>query len=97
MSFYKILVIGDSGVGKTSLINRIVYNSFAKKYNVTLGCELAVKTLEINGKSIRIQFWDLAGQDRLGSISRLFCRDTDGALVVNDVTREKSLEQNMTS
>lgn len=93
MSFYKVLVIGEVGVGKTSLVNRIVYNSFSEKYKATIGCEFGLKIIEIKGESVRIQLWDLAGQDRLGGISKLYCRDANGALVVNDVTREKSLEQ----
>lgn len=93
MSFYKVLVIGEVGVGKTSLVNRIVYNSFSEKYKATIGCEFGLKIIEIRGESVRIQLWDLAGQDRLGGISKLYCRDANGALVVNDVTREKSFEQ----
>lgn len=93
MSFYKVLVIGEVGVGKTSLVNRIVYNSFSEKYKATIGCEFGLKIIEVKGESVRIQLWDLAGQDRLGGISKLYCRDANGALVVNDVTREKSLEQ----
>jgi small GTP-binding protein len=93
MSFYKVLVIGDVGVGKTSMVNRIVYNTFSEKYKATIGCEFGLKILEINGESVRIQLWDLAGQDRLGGISRLYCRDANGAIVVNDVTREGNLKQ----
>lgn len=93
MSFYKVLVIGDVGVGKTSMVNRIVYNTFSEKYKATIGCEFGLKIIEINGESVRIQLWDLAGQDRLGGISRLYCRDANGAIVVNDVTREDSLKQ----
>ena len=93
MSFYKVLVIGDVGVGKTSMVNRIVYNTFSEKYKATIGCEFGLKIIEINGDSVRIQLWDLAGQDRLGGISRLYCRDANGAIVVNDVTREGSLKQ----
>lgn len=93
MSFYKVLVIGEVGVGKTSLVNRIVYNSFSEKYKATIGCEFGLKIVEVQGENVRIQLWDLAGQDRLGGISKLYCRDANGALVVNDVTREKSLEQ----
>lgn len=93
MSFYKVLVIGDVGVGKTSMVNRIVYNTFSEKYKATIGCEFGLKIIEINGESIRIQLWDLAGQDRLGGISRLYCRDANGAIVVNDVTREGNLKQ----
>lgn len=93
MSFLKILVIGDVSTGKTSLVNRIVYNSFSEKYKATIGCEFGLKIMEINGESIRVQLWDLAGQDRLGGISRLYCRDANGALVVSDVTREDTIEK----
>ena len=86
-------MIGEVGVGKTSLVNRIVYNSFSEKYKATIGCEFGLKIIEVRGENVRIQLWDLAGQDRLGGISKLYCRDANGALVVNDVTREKSLEQ----
>ncbi|CAG9309890.1 unnamed protein product [Blepharisma stoltei] len=93
MSFFKVLVIGDVGVGKTSLVNRIVYNTFTEKYKATIGCEFGLKIIEINGEPVRVQLWDLAGQDRLGGISRLYCRDANGALVVTDATREGTLEQ----
>lgn len=93
MSFFKVLVIGDVGVGKTSMVNRIVYNTFTEKYKATIGCEFGLKIIEINGEPVRVQLWDLAGQDRLGGISRLYCRDANGALVVTDATREGTLEQ----
>ena len=55
MSFYKVLVIGEVGVGKTSLVNRIVYNSFSEKYKSTIGCEFGLKIIQINGENVRIQ------------------------------------------
>ena len=93
MSFYKVLVIGESGVGKTSLTNKIVFNTFAEKYKATIGCEFGLKIIEIDGQSSRIQLWDLAGQDRLGGISRLYCRDASGAIVVADCTNPASIEK----
>ena len=93
MNFHKILVIGDVAVGKTSLVNRVVYNSFSEKYKATIGCEFGIKMMKIDGEEVRIQLWDLAGQDRLGGISRLYCRDAHGALVVTDITREDTLEK----
>lgn len=95
MNFHKILVIGDVAVGKTSLVNRVVYNSFSEKYKATIGCEFGIKQMKIDGEEVRIQLWDLAGQDRLGGISRLYCRDAHGALVVTDITREDTLEKAM--
>ena len=93
MSFYKVLVIGDSGVGKTSLTNKIVFNSFSEKYKATIGCEFGLKILDLNGETCRIQLWDLAGQDRLGGISRLYCKDASGAIVVGDITNRDSLQK----
>ena len=93
MSFLKILVIGDVGTGKTSLVNRIVYNNFTEKYKATIGCEFGLKVMEINGEAVRIQLWDLAGQDRLGAISRLYCRDANGALVISDLTRDDTIDK----
>lgn len=95
MNFHKILVIGDVAVGKTSLVNRVVYNSFSEKYKATIGCEFGIKQMKIDGEEVKIQLWDLAGQDRLGGISRLYCRDAHGALVVTDITREDTLEKAM--
>lgn len=93
MSFLKVLVIGDVGTGKTSLVNRIVYNTFTEKYKATIGCEFGLKILDINGEAVRIQLWDLAGQDRLGGVSRLYCRDANGALVISDLTREETISK----
>jgi Ras-related protein Rab-32 len=93
MSFLKILVIGDVSTGKTALVNRLVNNTFSDKYKATLGCEFGLKTIEITGKIIRVQLWDLAGQDRLGGISRLYCRDANGALVVSDISNERTIDR----
>lgn len=96
MSFYKILVIGEAGVGKTSMTNKIVYNTFLENYKATIGCEFGLKVMNVNGEVVRVQLWDLAGQDRLGGISKLYCRDANGALVVADVTKPETFEQAQT-
>jgi small GTP-binding protein len=93
MSFFKVLVIGDVATGKTALVNRLVNDTFTDKYKATLGCEFGLKSIEVAGKTIRVQLWDLAGQDRLGGISRLYCRDANGAIVVSDVTDERTVER----
>lgn len=93
MSFFKILVIGEVATGKSSLVSRIVQNTFQENYKATIGCEFGFKAIEVNGVVARVQLWDLAGQDRLGGISRLYCRDSDGALVVADSTRPATIEQ----
>lgn len=93
MSFLKILVIGDTSCGKTSLVNRLVHNTFQEHYKATLGCEFGLKTVSIGGEEVRVQLWDIAGQDRLGGISRMYCRDANGALVIGDVTNPTSIER----
>jgi small GTP-binding protein len=93
MSFLKVLVIGDVSCGKTSLVNRIVNNVFNESYRATLGCEFGLKVMEVAGNAVRIQLWDLAGQDRLGGISKLYCRDANGALVICDVTNPVTIER----
>jgi small GTP-binding protein len=93
MSFFKVLVIGDVSAGKTALVHRLVNDSFSDKYKATLGCEFGLKTIEIGKRHVRVQLWDLAGQDRLGGINRLYCRDANGAVVVSDITNERSIER----
>mmetsp|Transcript_8847 Transcript_8847/g.17153 ORF Transcript_8847/g.17153 Transcript_8847/m.17153 type:complete len:210 (+) Transcript_8847:1227-1856(+) len=93
MSFFKVLIIGDVATGKTALVNRLVNDTFSEKYKATLGCEFGLKEITVAGKRVRVQLWDLAGQDRLGGISRLYCRDANGALVVSDITNERSVER----
>jgi small GTP-binding protein len=93
MSYLKVLVIGDNACGKTSLVNRIVHNTYQDTYKATLGCEFGLKTLEIAGEQVRVQLWDIAGQDRLGGISRMYCRDANGAMVICDLTNPTSIER----
>jgi small GTP-binding protein len=93
MSFLKVLVIGDTSCGKTSLVNRLVHNTFREHYKATLGCEFGLKTLTIDGEQVRVQLWDIAGQDRLGGISRMYCRDANGALVICDVTDPATVQR----
>ena len=89
---YKILVIGDSFSGKTSLVNQFVHSKFDAQYRATITCEFALKIIRFDDQDIRLQLWDVAGQDRLGGISKLFCRDAIGAVVVADITRKETLD-----
>lgn len=88
----KILVIGETNTGKTSLVNRYVQNEFKEDVGPTIACEFALKVQNIDGKSVRVQVWDIAGQDRIGSISKLYCRDAVGAVVVCDCTKPATLK-----
>ena len=93
MSYCKVLIIGESGVGKTSLMNKLMYNTFTNSYNATIGCEFGLKVLSVQGESFKVQLWDLAGQDHFRGISRLYCRDANGAIVIPDVTKTATFQQ----
>ena len=98
---YKILVIGDQATGKTSMVNRFVNKTFDPVHRATIACDFSLKIVQINGRPLRIQLWDIAGnpsflpkgQDRLQGITKLFCRGAAGGLVVSDVTRKETLEK----
>ncbi|XP_062520317.1 ras-related protein Rab-38-like [Corticium candelabrum] len=85
---YKVLVIGDGGVGKTSFIKRYVHQFFSVHYKATIGVDFALKLLSWDSNTfIRLQLWDIAGQERDGSMTRVYFREAVGAFIVFDVTK----------
>ena len=86
----KILILGDCTVGKTSLLLRYTDDNFTESHVSTIGVEYKVKTIEINGKSIKLQIWDTSGQERFRSITKNFFRSADGVLFVYDITSKES-------
>ncbi|KFD52456.1 hypothetical protein M513_06653 [Trichuris suis] len=89
----KILVIGDIGTGKTSIIRRYVHNLFSSDYQATIGVDFALKILRWNSSTLlRLQFWDIAGQERFNSMTRVYYRGAAGALIVSDVGRASTME-----
>ena len=89
----KILVIGNSYSGKTSIVNRFVQNKFDSNYKATVACNFSMKIIKLEETEFRLQLWDLVGQDsRVGGISKLFCRDALAALVVADIGNRESIE-----
>ena len=89
---YKIIMIGDSAVGKSSILNYYINNSFQLSYNSTIGIDFKSKVTNINGKDIKLQIWDTAGQERFRSIVRSYYRSCHGAIVVFDMTVPRTLE-----
>nr|XP_057936453.1 ras-related protein Rab-38-like [Doryrhamphus excisus] len=89
---YKILVIGDLGVGKTSIIKRYVHHNFSPNYRATIGVDFALKVLNLDQETVRLQLWDIAGQERFGNMTRVYYREAMGAFIVFDVTRPASFE-----
>jgi small GTP-binding protein len=82
----KIVLIGDSGVGKTNLLSRFTRDQFNPDSKSTIGVEFATKTLEIEGKTVKAQIWDTAGQERYRAITSAYYRGAIGALLLYDVT-----------
>ncbi|CAK55665.1 unnamed protein product (macronuclear) [Paramecium tetraurelia] len=91
--FFKVVLVGDAGVGKTHLMTRYVKGCLPKNAVPTIGIEFAGKTVTLqNGKKVKAQIWDTAGQERYRGITSTHFRKAGGALVVYDVTKEKTFE-----
>jgi small GTP-binding protein len=84
------VLIGDGGVGKTAIRERYLGQGFESQYVMTIGADFAMQDDIINGKKVRYQIWDLAGQDRFDGVRNVYYRGTHGALLVFDVTRPDS-------
>jgi Ras-related protein Rab-11A len=86
----KIVVVGDSGVGKSNILTRYAANEFNNDSKATVGVELYTKTYKINDKHIKVHLWDTAGQERYKSITAAYYRGAKGAMIVYDVTRPET-------
>lgn len=83
---FKLLIIGDSGVGKSSLLVRFADNTFSGNYITTIGVDFKIRTIEVRGERVKLQIWDTAGQERFRTITSTYYRGTHGVIVVYDVT-----------
>ena len=91
-SEFKIVLLGDSSVGKSSIVNRYIKRKFSNKYITTIGASFYSKNIHLkNNKLIKIQIWDTGGSERFKSISNIYYRNADGALLIYDVINENSL------
>lgn len=88
----KVIILGDSGVGKTSLMNRYVRNKFSQQYKATIGADFLTKDIEVDGRIVTMQIWDTAGQERFQSLGIAFYRGADACVLVYDVTDPKSFD-----
>ncbi|MHA1961773.1 MAG: Rab family GTPase [Candidatus Thorarchaeota archaeon] len=91
-ALFKVVVVGSGGVGKTSTILRYTTNSFRENYIPTLGAGFARKVLEVDGRHVTLQIWDLGGQEHLKKVRANFYAGAMGVLFVYDTTRTETLE-----
>ncbi|CDR41326.1 CYFA0S07e00738g1_1 [Cyberlindnera fabianii] len=91
-SILKLLLVGDSGVGKSCLLLRFVEDKFKPSFTATIGIDFKIRTIEIDGKRIKLQVWDTAGQERFRTITTAYYRGASGIILVYDVTDERTFE-----
>ena len=89
----QLIVVGESCVGKTSLLYKYSQDCFIEKHLATVGIEFFTKVEKINGRKIRVKIWDTAGQELYKSITKNFYRNSDGVIIVYDVTDRESFEK----
>jgi small GTP-binding protein len=88
----KLLLIGDSGVGKSCCLLRFSEDSFTPSFITTIGIDFKIRTIELDGKRVKLQIWDTAGQERFRTITTAYYRGAMGILLVYDVTDERSFQ-----
>uniref|UniRef100_A0A7S2R839 Uncharacterized protein n=1 Tax=Mucochytrium quahogii TaxID=96639 RepID=A0A7S2R839_9STRA len=84
---YKLVFLGDLGVGKTAIITRFMYDSFDTQYVATIGIDFLSKTMYLEDRTVRLQLWDTAGQERFRSLIPSYIRDSSVAVVCYDITK----------
>jgi small GTP-binding protein len=89
---FKVVLLGNSGVGKSNLLSRLNTNEFSEEFLSTIGVEFLTKILEVDGVKVKAQIWDTAGQERYNSMMATYYRNAKGAIIVYDITNPKSFE-----
>ena len=85
---FKLIIIGDTGVGKSCLLSKVMDDKFNHEHSVTIGVEFGSFVLRMDGKIIKLQIWDTAGQESFRSVTRIFYRGAHVVFLVYDITRE---------
>ncbi len=88
----KLILVGDSGVGKTNILSKYLKNDFDPDAKATVGVEVSTKNIEIDNKRIKVQIWDTAGQERYKSITSTYYKGAKGAFIVYDITRKSTFD-----
>jgi len=89
---FKIVLVGNSGVGKTSIAENFVDKTFSGSFESTIGVDFKTKIINIEGKRMKIQIWDTAGQEKFRSITRSYYRSADAMVVVFDLSKKESYD-----
>ena len=89
---FKLILIGDSSVGKSNILSKYLKNEFDENSKATVGVEFGTKNILINGKKIKIQIWDTAGEERYRSITSAYYKGAKGAFIVYDITRKTTFD-----
>lgn len=89
---FKVILIGDSNVGKTCVVQNFKSGVFSEKQQNTIGVDFTVRTLDIEGKRVKMQVWDTAGQERFRTITQSYYRSAHAALIAYDITRRGTFE-----
>jgi small GTP-binding protein len=89
---FKVVIIGDSGVGKSNLMTRYTSNDFSAETPPTIGVEFMTKQVRVEGRDAKVQIWDTAGQERFRAISRSIYHGAKGAMLVYDITNQQSFD-----
>ncbi len=90
---FKVIIIGPGAVGKTSLLHRFVENKFSFRYKLTIGADFLAKIIQKNDETIKLQIWDIGGQDRYKFLRPSFFDGANGALIVFDLSRWHTFEE----
>ena len=91
----KIIIIGDTSTGKTSIVTKYIYNKFSESYKATIVSQFDFKIIKYKDQIYRLQFWDLAGQDRSHEMTKLFCQDTNGVIICCEVNKKESRDNTL--
>jgi len=89
---FKVIIIGDSGVGKTSILSRFAGEDVTKSHISTIGIDFKIRTIKINGDEVKLQIWDTAGQERYETITTQYYRRAHGVILVYDISRRHSYD-----
>ncbi|XP_054579594.1 ras-related protein Rab-43 isoform X3 [Eptesicus fuscus] len=87
---FKLVLVGDASVGKTCVVQRFKTGAFSERQSSTIGVDFTMKTLEIQGKRVKLQIWDTAGQERFRTITQSYYRSANGAILAYDITKRSS-------